>query len=173
MGIENNLRQYFWNSLTFTAKLRRKLEISYGASQVAQWWRIYLLVQEMQVWSLGQEDPLEEEVAAHSNILVWKIPWTEEPGGLKFMGLQRVGHNLRTEHGTRDFLYIRCPYTPHATHPPITFPAWWSTCYNWRTCMDTLASYITITSGFTLGVVFSETLDVLKSHYSILMNDWE
>ena len=36
----------------------------------------------------------EKEVASHSNILVWKIPWTEEPGGLKFMGLQRVGHSL-------------------------------------------------------------------------------
>ena len=38
--------------------------------------------QEMQVWSLGWEDPLEEEMAIHSSILAWKIPWTEEPGGL-------------------------------------------------------------------------------------------
>jgi len=43
--------------------------------------------------SLGWEDPLEEEVATHSSILAWKIPWTEEPGGLQSMGLQRVGHN--------------------------------------------------------------------------------
>ena len=40
----------------------------------------------------GQEDPLEKEMATHSSILAWKIPWTEEPGGLQSMGLQRVGH---------------------------------------------------------------------------------
>ena len=44
----------------------------------------------MWVRSLGQEDPLEEEMATHSSILAWKIPWIEEPGGLKSMGLQRV-----------------------------------------------------------------------------------
>ena len=42
-------------------------------------------MQETWVWSLGQEDPLEEGMATHSNILAWKIPWTEEPGGLQFM----------------------------------------------------------------------------------------
>ena len=49
--------------------------------------------QEMWVGSLGQEDPLEEGVATHSSILAWRIPWTEEPGGLQSMGLQRVGHD--------------------------------------------------------------------------------
>ena len=49
--------------------------------------------QETQVGSLGQEDPLEEEMATHSSILPKKIPWTEEPGGLQSMGLQRVGHD--------------------------------------------------------------------------------
>ena len=43
--------------------------------------------------SLGQEDPLEKEMAAHSSILAREIPWTEEPGGLQSMGLHRVGHN--------------------------------------------------------------------------------
>ena len=47
-------------------------------------------VQETQVQSLGQEDPLEEEMATHASILAWRIPWTEEPVGLKFMELQRV-----------------------------------------------------------------------------------
>ena len=47
----------------------------------------------MQVPSLGQEDPLEKEMAAHSSILAEKIPWTEEPGGLQPMLLQRVGHD--------------------------------------------------------------------------------
>ena len=49
--------------------------------------------QEMQVQSLSLEDPLEEEMAAHSSILPWRIPWTEEPGGLQFKGLQRVRHD--------------------------------------------------------------------------------
>ena len=45
---------------------------------------------------LGQEDPLKEEIATHSSVLAWRIPWTEEPGGLQFMGSQ-VGHNLVTK----------------------------------------------------------------------------
>ena len=43
---------------------------------------------EMQVWSLGRADPLEEGMATHSGVLAWRIPWTEEPGGLQSMGLQ-------------------------------------------------------------------------------------
>ena len=50
-------------------------------------------VQETWVRSLGQEDPLEKEMATHSSILAWRIPWTEEPGGLQSMGSQRVGHD--------------------------------------------------------------------------------
>ena len=46
--------------------------------------------QETRVWSLGQEDPLQEEMATHSSILAWKIPWTEEPGELCSIGLQKV-----------------------------------------------------------------------------------
>ena len=48
---------------------------------------------EAEVQSLGQEDILEKEMATHSSILAWRIPWTEEPGGLQSMGLQRVGHD--------------------------------------------------------------------------------
>ena len=48
---------------------------------------------ETQVRSLGQEDPLGKGMATHSGILAWRIPWTEEPGGLQSMGSQRVGHN--------------------------------------------------------------------------------
>ena len=47
----------------------------------------------MQVRSLIWEDPLEKEMATHSITLAWRIPWTEEPDGLQFMGLQRVGHD--------------------------------------------------------------------------------
>ena len=61
---------------------------------MAQWSRIHLLIQETQetqVQSLGWEDPLEEEMATCSSILAWEIPWTEEPGGLQSIGLQRIG----------------------------------------------------------------------------------
>ena len=50
-------------------------------------------MQETQVPSLGREDPMEKEMAIHSSTLAWKIPWMEEPGGLKSMGSQRVGHD--------------------------------------------------------------------------------
>ena len=49
--------------------------------------------QEMHVRSLDWEHPLEEEMATHSRVLAWKIPWTEEPGGLESKGWQRVGHD--------------------------------------------------------------------------------
>ena len=68
-------------------------------------WRAYLVtqmvknlpaVQETWVWSLGREDCLEKEMATHSSTLAWRIPWTEEPGGLQSTGLQRVGHDWMT-----------------------------------------------------------------------------
>ena len=67
------------------------------ACQVAQWWRIRLPVQETWFLSLGQEDPLEEEMPTHSSILAWEIPWTEEPEGLQSVELQRVGHDWASE----------------------------------------------------------------------------
>ena len=51
------------------------------------------IIQETQVRSLGQEDPLEKGMATHSSTLAWRIPWTEEPGGLQSMGSQRVRHD--------------------------------------------------------------------------------
>ena len=50
-------------------------------------------MRETRVQSLGWEDPLEKQMATHSSILTWKIPWTEEPSGLQSMGLQRVGRD--------------------------------------------------------------------------------
>ena len=73
-----------------------------GASQVAQEQRIHLPMQETQetqeTWvpSLGKEDPLEKEMATHSSILAWRIPWPEEPGRLQSIGLQRVRHDWVT-----------------------------------------------------------------------------
>ena len=57
--------------------------------------RVKRLPARWETWvrSLGQEDPLEEEMATHSSILAWRTPWTEEPGGPQAMGSQRVGHD--------------------------------------------------------------------------------
>ena len=63
------------------------------ASLAAQMVNNLLAMQETQVRCLGWEDPLEKEMATHSGILAWRIPWTEEPGGLQSVGSQRVGYN--------------------------------------------------------------------------------
>ena len=60
---------------------------------VAQMVKSLPAVQENQVRSLDQEDSLEKEMATHSSILVWKIPWVEQPGQLQSVGSQRVGHD--------------------------------------------------------------------------------
>ena len=63
-----------------------------GASLIAQLVKNLPAVQESLVRFLGLEDPLQKGMATHSSILAWRIPWTEEPGGLLSMGSQRVGH---------------------------------------------------------------------------------
>ena len=65
---------------------------SFGASLVAQRLKRLPAMRETWVLSLGQEYPLEKEMATHSSILAWRIPWMEEPGGPQSTGLQRVGH---------------------------------------------------------------------------------
>ena len=54
-------------------------------------------MQETQVQALGWQDPLEKEMGTHSSTPAWRTPWTEEPGGLQFMGSRRVGHDLMTK----------------------------------------------------------------------------
>ena len=66
------------------------------ASLVAQTVKNLPTMWETQVRSLGQEDPLKKEMATHSSVLTWRIPWREEPGGLQSMGLQSVGHDQVT-----------------------------------------------------------------------------
>ena len=86
------------------------------ASQVSQWWRIYLPMQETQatwVQSLCQEDLLEKEMATYSSILAWKIPWTEEPGGLQSIGLQRVRHNWACTHNNNWENLMQCSRVHH------------------------------------------------------------
>ena len=79
----------------------------YWAFQVAQWWRICLPIQETQetqVQFLDQEDRLEEKMATHSSILAWRIPWTEEPGGLQSTGSNRVG----CDWAGMEYIVIKC-----------------------------------------------------------------
>ena len=82
-------------------------------SLVAQMVKTLAAVQEIWIWSLGQEDPLEEGMATHSSILAWEIPWTEESGRLWSMGSQGVRHNLKTKTKTTASLVIFdiCRYT--------------------------------------------------------------
>ena len=68
---------------------------------VAQMVKNLPAIQESWVQSLGQEDPLQKETATHFSILAWRIQWTEEPGGLQSMGLQKVGHNWATNTHTQ------------------------------------------------------------------------
>ena len=79
--------EWLWG---FDEEMNRKAtcNLSYEASQVAQMIKNPPAMQETWVRSLGQEDPLEEDLATHSSILAWRIPWTEEPGGLQSMGWQ-------------------------------------------------------------------------------------
>ena len=94
----------------------------YGASLVAQMVKHLPTMRETRVWSLGWEDSLEKEMATHSSTLAWKIPWTEDPGRLQSMGLQRVGHDWATWLLFTSYLYLHCrqwfiyTYTPHHAH---------------------------------------------------------
>ena len=65
-------------------------------------------MQETWVWSLGWEESLEEEMATHSSILAWRIPWTEEPGGLQAMGSQRVRCDLVTKQQQKQQTKLFC-----------------------------------------------------------------
>ena len=78
-----------------------------GASLVAQMVKRLPAMRETWVLSLGREDPLEKEMATHSNTLAWKIPWMEEPDRLQFMGLQRVGHDWATSLALEERGFLR------------------------------------------------------------------
>ena len=83
------------NDCTSKNKLPKQLSISHGPGGLPRWLRgKESACQWSRLWSLGQENPLEEEMGTHSSTLAWKIPWTEEPGGLQSMGSQRVRHGL-------------------------------------------------------------------------------
>ena len=67
--------------------------MTYRTSLVVQTVKCLSTMRETRVRALGWEDPLEKEMAVHSNTIAWKIPWAEDPGRLQSMGLQRVGHD--------------------------------------------------------------------------------
>ena len=76
-----------------TERLTHTHMVLKGASLVAQMVKNLSAVLKTWVQSLGQEDPLDEEMATHSTVLAWRSPWTEEPGKLQSMGLHRVRHD--------------------------------------------------------------------------------
>ena len=93
-------RQDFYLSFTtyfYVIYLFALQYLHYWVSLVAQPQRTRLPVQEMRVGSLGCEDPLEKEMASHSSIPAWEIPWTDKPGELQSMCHERVGHDLATK----------------------------------------------------------------------------
>ena len=102
------------------------------ASLVAQTVKRLSTMQETRVQSLGQEDPLEKEMATHSSTLAWRIPWTEEPCGQYSMGSQRVGHDWAT---SLSFFCSCHTHTCTPTHP------WAATClpelqFPWLPCVS-------------------------------------
>ena len=96
-----------WNKRTFAFP---RIYVDASASLVAQKVKNLPAIQETLVWSLCQEDLLEKEMATHSSILAWRIPWTEEPGGLQSKGLQRVVHDRATN-----------PFIPMPTSISVSF----------------------------------------------------
>ena len=105
----------------------------YWASLVAQTVMNPPAMQESWVQSLGWEDPLEEGMATHSSILVWRIPWTEEPGGIQSMGSQRIRHNRATKHSTNNVLKSRAITLPTKVRivKAMVFPIVMYRCDSW------------------------------------------
>ena len=80
-----------------------------------------LAMQESWAWSLDWEDHLEKEMATHSNVLAWKIPWTEEPGRLQSMGSRRVGHDWTTSLSLFTFMHWKRKWQPTPVLSPGKF----------------------------------------------------
>ena len=129
------------------------------ASLVAQMVKNLPAMQETWVWSLDWEDPMEEGLATHSSILAWRIPWTEEPGGLQSVGWQRAGHNWVTNTHTHTHTHTQILTVQYRggllKHKMLTHKHTWI-CLKWffhgwsedrcwvakgRLCWSTLISY--------------------------------
>ena len=94
------------------------------ASLVAQRLKHLPAMQETWVQSLGREDPLEKKMATHSSILAWRIPWTEEPGGLQSMGSQKVGHDWVTLLTHSAFFMVQLSHPYMTTGKTISLTRW-------------------------------------------------
>ena len=88
-----SLKINWFDLLAVQGTLKGLLQHHYVLPKVAQTVKRLPAMQKTRVQSLGWEEPLEKEMAAHSSTLAWKIPWTEEPGRLQSMGSQRVRHD--------------------------------------------------------------------------------
>ena len=106
-SLKSKFKWFSYSSSKWVVKDQRQLAISTMhlaqellvnvQSLIAQLVKNLPAIQEAQVWFLGWEDPLEKEMATHSSIRAWRIPWTEEPGALQSMGSQWVRHNFATK----------------------------------------------------------------------------
>ena len=95
-AVATGLEKVSFHSNPKVRQYQRMLKLPHNCTDlplVAQRLKHLPVMQETWVRSLGQEDPLEKEMATHSSILAWRIPWMEEPGGLQSTGLQTVGHD--------------------------------------------------------------------------------
>ena len=141
-----------------------------GASLVAQTVKHLPAVREIRVWFLGQEDPLEKEMAIHSSTLAWKIPWTEEPGRLQSMGSLRVKRTERLHF----HLSLSCigegnanPLQCSCLENPRDGGAWWAAVYGVaqsRTRLKRLSSssnsQYQLTSGIGVGGAYPDFLEL-------------
>ena len=98
-------------------------------------------------WSLGLEDPLEEDIATHSNILAWRIPWTEEPGRLWSIGLQRVGHDWSNSAHTHPLHAVLLWITPFSACFKLDSISKYHNCFSIK-CLDNLNQTLNISHHF-------------------------
>ena len=121
--------------------------------------------QETWVRSLGQEDPLEKEMAILSSILTWRTPWTEEPGGLRSMGSQRVGHDwvTNTTHLELSLIYLGFRKLL-VKHPSFNHP-WWSKLWPNSQKRKNKKTGGRWTMGFLVAPPFLRTLGLLESNF--------
>ena len=99
------------------------------SSLVAQRLKRMPAMRETWIWSLGRKDPLEKEMATHSSILAWRIPWTEEPSGLQSTGSLRVGHDWATSLSLSTFLHWRRKWQPTPVFLPGESQGRWAAVY--------------------------------------------
>ena len=109
-----------WVPLSLVFPLNNDLLFPIRTFLVAQRLKHLPGMRETQVWSLGQEDPLEKEMATHSSTLTWRIPWKEEPGGLQSKRSQRVGHDWATSLSLSLFTYFQLHQFAHTVIISLT-----------------------------------------------------